>query len=264
MVAAVGIKATQAVALAAGAQPAQEARVTQVLALAAQDGHGDVIQATQGFALVAALGRASNPKVRPWYYKLDGHEMVVIRCGNIETLVADITTGEWSVFGSDDDDLWRAQAGVNWPGAGKLSASGGSDVVVGDDTVGTLYFLDPDGDIDDHPVDAGDNPRPFMRRVTTQLFIGGGYTSVPCFGVQVFGSVGGNDGDVQLEFSDDRGDTWNDAGSITLAEGDYTQRLNWTSLGAAEAPGRLFRLTDRAALKRIDGFYMDDDQEAQS
>jgi hypothetical protein len=93
-----------------------------------------------------------------------------------------------------------------------------------------------------------------------QISIKGGYSSIPCFGVQLYGSIGSGDGEltVGLTYSDDRGFSYADAGEITLTPEAYTQRVNWRSLGSMRAPGRLFRITDTGALKRIDGMETDD------
>jgi len=252
MTAAVGVKATQAVALAAGAYPSAGLRATQALALFTNDAKGDVIRVPQALVLVAAAGSVSDPHVRVWSYTLDGHDHYILRLGNVETLDYDATVDSWTVVGSGTANLWRAFTGGNWLGGRAVSAW--SDVVVGDDANGALYFLSTDNDFDDDPVAGSDTPRSFDRVVTGQLVIASGYAAVPIFGLQLFGSVGaGDDGlSVSLATSDDQGQTWDDMGAITLGAGDYTARCDWRSLGSARAPGRLFRITDSGALKRID------------
>ena len=79
-------------------------------------------------------------------------------------------------------------------------------------------------------------------------------------GVQLFGSIGSGleDGmEVSLEVSDDRGFTYTDMGAVSLDAGDYNARVHWRSLGSMSAPGRLFKITDEGALKRIDSAEMD-------
>jgi len=258
MVASVGVRVSQAIVLAAVAFPAAGLRAGQAVVLAAEDSNGGAVRASQAVVLAAVLGRTANPKVRAWGYAQDGHEFYVLRLGNIETLVCDITTGEWFTVGSGGGPIWRALTGTNWTGTGALPGAYGSNVLVGDDTTGTLYFLNPDGDFDDHPIDAGDDSRPFTRQLTAQHLVDAGYDSVPCYGVQAFGSAGDNaEGDVELEYSDDRGRSWISAGVITVAEGDYSARLHWQSLGLMDAPGRLFRFTDDGAIKRFDDFEIE-------
>ena len=58
--------------------------------------------------------------------------------------------------------------------------------------------------------------------------------------------------EVQLEISDDRGETFTSVGNVAIPEGDYSTEMLWTSLGQITAPGRLFRVTDDGALPRID------------
>ncbi len=58
---------------------------------------------------------------------------------------------------------------------------------------------------------------------------------------------------VKLSFSDDQGKTFTDAEILTLTNGDFTQRLDWRSLGTMQAPQRIFKITDTGAIARIDG-----------
>src|SRR5690606_15225932 len=110
----------------------------------------------------------------------------------------------------------------------------------------SLYFLSPDDDYDDDALVGNETPRAFRRRLTGQVVVKPGYAMAPCFGVQLFGSIGSGPGDltVNLQVSDDRGYTYDDMGDLTIASEDYAARLNWLSLGSMSAPGRLFRITD--------------------
>ena len=83
-----------------------------------------------------------------------------------------------------------------------------------------------------------------------------GYDSTRVFEVQLLGSLGQTDGisdlEVELLYSDDRGDSYVSAGAITTQDDNYDIRASWRSLGSFRSPGRLFRIEDDGALKRID------------
>lgn len=217
------------------------------------------IWATQIYAQVVVRGRVDDPRVRAWTFTQDGHDFYVLRLGNAETLVYDTHSQEWSIYGSGTGDPWRAYTGRNWQG-GRGLALPWSDVVVGDDGTGAIYFLSPDDDNDDDAILGEDTPRPFRRRLTGQIVVKPGYISAPCFGVQLFGSIGSGVEtlNINLAVSDDRGFTYDDMGDIALDPLDYNARANWLSLGSMVAPGRLFRITDDGALKRLDALEMDD------
>lgn len=267
MVQAVGVQATQALALAITAEPAQAVRATQGVVLAIVDAQGDKVQATQALVLAIGRGRIADPKIRVWGYTIDSHDFFVVRLGAIgETLQYDLLSNEWSIYGSDDSNLWRAYTGVNWGGAWQFLKDYGTNVVVGDDGSGALYFLDPRQDYDDDVLQGNLIKRPFDRELTGQAVVKFGYDSVPCYGVQLFGDIGKVSGTVddltvELSYSDDRGVTYNDAGAVTLAAGSYDARANWLSLGSMTAPGRLFKVKDRGVLRRIDSLFMEDGEE---
>jgi hypothetical protein len=64
-----------------------------------------------------------------------------------------------------------------------------------------------------------------------------------------------------LEYSDDAGKTYHDAGTIEVTPSTVNQSYEWLSLGQIEAPGRLFRLTDTGVFTRIDSLTMNDGQD---
>lgn len=204
-------------------------------------------------------GRVDDPKVRCFTFTLDGHDFYVIRLGTIETLVFDTQTEQFYIWGSGEGLLWRAYDGCNWLGGYPQSTGFGSNIVVGDDGTGTIYFLNPDADTDDDALEGLSLQREFLRRVSGQVTTTG-YGSVRCYGLEVMGSIGQSPAatsqTVTLSYSDDRGQSYVDAGTITNEPDDYDLRLFWRSLGSVRAPGRIFRLTDYGALKRIDSLTM--------
>ncbi len=259
MVATPEIRATQAEVLAVYNIPAEAINVTYGGVNVAYNRTAQTMEVTQSLVLAIISGRTFDPTVRAWTFTLDGHDFYVLRCGNNETLVYDTYSKEWSVWGSETEDLWRAYNGANWLAGNTKASEYGSNIVVGDDSLGVLYFLDPNGDADDDPSEV-DYPRTFERVIQGQL-VHKGYSSVPCYGVQVQGSLTTPDAEsatVTLSISDDRGNTYTDCGTITLAEDDNTTRLHWRSLGSVRVPGRLFKIVDYGALKRIDSLDMDD------
>lgn len=199
-------------------------------------------------------GRVDDPSVRAWTFTLDGHDFYVLHLGSDETLVYDLSTEQWYLWGSQDNAYWSAFTGTNWFGGNNFAASTGSNVIVGSDSNGALFFLDPDKSLDDSP-STGREPVSFNRRVTGQL-MSRGYDSTRVFEVQLLGSLGQTDGisdlEVELLYSDDRGDSYVSAGAITTQDDNYDIRASWRSLGSFRSPGRLFRIEDDGALKRID------------
>lgn len=248
------LRATQTKARAIYNVPTESERITQATVRSISE--SDVaVQVTQNLVRSIVRGRVFNPKVRTWTYTLDGHDHYVLRLGETETLDYDTYSKEWAVYGSGETSLWKAATGCNWLGGNRLAAVYGSNVVVGDENNGALYFLDPDYDYEDHSILGADEKLPFEREVQAQVVLKG-YDSVSCYGVELEGSIGSVDefGDtlVNLTYSDDRGNTYQDAGSIAADVEEYSARLNWQSLGSMKGPGRLFKITDNGALKRID------------
>jgi hypothetical protein len=254
------IRTTQAVVLAAGAYPAEAINSSQAHVQAAIDTDMSII-VPQAFILLAARGRVNDPHVRVWTFTLDGHDYYVLRLGNRETLIYDTHSEQWYVWGSGDGDLWRAYNGTNWLGGMTQGGGYGSSVVVGDDGNGSLYFLDPDGEVDDDALLGVDSPRPFQRVVQGQV-VSKGYGRVPCYGVSLNGSIGEVDRedstDVTLSVSDDKGETYTEVGTVSVEADDTDARVHWRSLGSIKTPGRLFKVVDYGALTRIDSLEMDD------
>lgn len=244
--------------MAAAAYPADDVMASQLQVR----GSGKptlAAEASELFIMVAAKGRVSDPRVRAWTFTLDGHDFYVLRLGNSETLLYDTHSEEWTTWGSGDGNLWRAYTGGNWLAGQPQAAFYGSSIIVGDDGNGSLYFLDPRSDYDDDAIEGADIPRSFERLILGQFTIDGGYGATPCFGLELFGSIGQGDDltTVKLEISDDRGVTYVDAGTLTVPVGVGDFRLVWPSLGSMVAPGRLFRITDNGALRRVDALNLE-------
>lgn len=268
------INAPQAGAIAAVEQTAEAVRVPQAVgmvaynipaqALAASFGGVSVayrnisgtIDVQQAYVLAAVLGNVFNPRLRAWTFDLDGHEFYVLNLGNGKTLLLDTLTEKWSWWSSGNLDRWRVQCGTSWTQSGQVALNGGSDIVVGDDSTGILWTLDPDQAYDD-PLYGGDREagvqRAFPRAVTGQVTTRG-RNFIPCYEVFltcVPGTPGLVGAEVTLFYSDDGGRSYVSAGTIAAQQDNYQQEFVWWSLGQIGAPGRMFRIEDNGALRQI-------------
>lgn len=262
-----GILATKSLAYAVINFPTPKITATKAVALPVIR-KTPPMTVTKAFALVVCKGRTSHPEISPWTFTFDGHTFLVIQTYN-DTLVYDFMTSEWASWGGGDTGSWRARLGQNWiANLGAISSPlGGIDqtnIICGDDTTDSLYFLDPEL-VEDDSFD-GTPGKKFMRVLTGQIAMRGhDYQDVPA--VDLAGSNGelpvGADLDVELLVSDDRGHNYWSAGINTVVPGVYDVTLSWRSLGSFTGPGRLFRFTDRGAIYRIDGLDIPDGQDGQ-
>jgi hypothetical protein len=260
MTSAVTINASQEQVLAAGIYPSTSLDSSQVQ-VEAVVANPQLISASQFNLFALGQGTTDDPSVRAWTFTLDNHNYYVLRLGTEETLIYDDHSQTWYTWASSDVNVWNAYNGTNWHGAENWSYVYGSNIVVGDDGNGSLYFLNPDQDTDDSPLVGSALPIPFRREVYGQHPFRG-YNRMPCFGIQLQGSIGEQAStlidSVNLQTSDDRGQTYQDQGSISITPGDIDSRLYWRSLGSMKAPGRIFKVVDYGALKRIDSMEMED------
>lgn len=208
------------------------------------------LEVSQTSVLVAVLPRTQFRRARVWNFALDAHEIVVLRIGEEETLVYDLTTEKWFVWTSKDRGTWRAHLGQNWLGmdrANYLNGNTATNVVAGDDTNGTLWTLDPEQGIDDN-ANSGEPDQDFPRIVTAGVPLRMRNT-VPLDAIYLSirtadAEAGFNE--ITLEVSDDNGNTFQNVGTVTVGS-QTDQEVAWRSLGYIRAPGRLFRITDRGA-----------------
>lgn len=245
------INASQANTLVAYNVPADNINATYGGAFAAITKIAD-INVTQAHVLALVRGSISNPTLRVWTFDLDGHEFYVLRLGNGKSLVYDRTTEQWAWWSSSQLPSWRANYGTNWVQSGSVAQNHGSNVVVGDDSTGILWMLNPEKGYDD-PTNAVDREegvvRPFTRVATGQALTRGRVT-IPCYQVYAVADTGQpayEGASVTLSYSDDTGKNFVSAGSIEVATGNYYQEFVWRSLGLVRSPGRLFRITDDGA-----------------
>jgi len=221
------------------------------------------IRMPQARVLAAVLGRVAHPKLRAWTYTLDGHDYYVLRLGDQTSLIYDATMETWQEWTSGDLNFWRANVGANWLGGTALAFRDGfnSNVVVGDDTFGLLWMLNPRQGYDDDAVNGSSDPQSFERIYMAQVAIRG-RTSLPCYVTFLTANLGApsfTGAGVTLYTSDDAGATFDNKGTITVTPDDMSQIFSWRSLGQINAPGRLFKLVDNGAFTRVDSFDVNDD-----
>lgn len=216
--------------------------------------HSPDVQVSEASTLVMGRGRVQNPRLRAWTYTQDGHDFYVLRLGDDYTFVYDLTTEQWMRFTSQEYAFWRPNTGMNWIDGMRLAVDYGSNVIVGDDTFGLLWFLDPNQGYDDDTDREVLSPKKFPRVATGQM-IAKARQYVSCFQVYLTASGGfpsAPDMSVELKYSDDAGNNYVSAGLQPVTAGDYTQNLDWLSLGRYSYPGRLYQIIDDGALARID------------
>lgn len=250
------IRATQFTAKAAINFPTDSMRTTQLTAKATITPETDS-QVTQLAVLAAVRGRVENHKIRAWTFSLDGHDFYVLRLDDTESLVMDMSTGQWAKWSSPEEDFWRAWNGMNWLGMSRDTFLSGaqSQIVAGDDTYGLLWTIDPDLGYDHNPRYGEDgDPHAFDRtviggvavRLRETQKVGAAYLVASVGSPQITGAG------ITLRTSDDYGKTWTSHGTVTITPSDYSQELVWRSIGLMKAPGRIFELSDSGATVRID------------
>jgi len=202
------------------------------------------------------LDITGTPQLRAWTFTLDDHDFYVLRLGLDFTMVYDTLTQQWQEWTSYNNAVWSLNCGFEWVGGIGL---GGSDIIVGDDTTGTLYFLDPASALDDaSTLDFGTEN--FERIAMGQVPVRG-REAIPCYATWLTTEMGQPDADgspVTLYTSDDAGENWVNHGSIGVTTGSTIPELSWYSLGQIQAPGRLFMIIDDGAIARIDTLEMAD------
>ncbi len=244
--------------------PAVEGLITKTTARVATGGTTQESRITDLRARVLIRGHIDDPKIRVWTYTQDGHDFYVLRLGETATLVYDTLAGEWYTWASRDTEIWKAVTGINWLGGLSYAPVYGSNVITGDHTSGSLYFLDPEAEKDDHTLYGADDQQIFERVFQGQI-AKRGYDNERCYAVELEGSRGEQTfedlGGITMSFSDDRGHTYTDAGTISVPVDDFDGRITWRSLGSFTGPGRLFKFVDYGDLARIDYISVESDRE---
>jgi hypothetical protein len=199
-------------------------------------------------------------QIASFAFSLDGHDFYVLRLGDNETLVYDLTTGSWASWDSQGRNVWRANSGFNWAAVlGSLDPNApATNVLLGDDTFSTLWTLTTDLAADEGPFQ-GDTLRKFSRAITGGLPFRS-RTSPRCNAVTLTASIGDpgmTSTSIQLRISDNNGASYRNIGTVNVQPQNFNKEIRWRSLGLMKAPGRLFEIIDSGATVRIDGLDAD-------
>lgn len=197
---------------------------------------------SSAYAAVQAVytkGVPSTPRQRAWTFDFDGHTFYVLDLAEKGALLYDQTTGQWSQFDTTGHDgHWNMKNGFHWRTGGK--------VVAGDISNGNLYEMTPQSFLDE-------GWRPVVYEVRGVIFAAD-ITHHRQYALRLVGSAGRTADGVapvlRMQFSDDQAQTWSREYVVTLTS-DTKQRIQFRSLGAFTAPGRIFRLYDTGGVKFI-------------
>ena len=241
-----GVAASSQVGMqVAFAPPATRSTVTTQAGLQAATA-GQAVPATAQLAMLVAYrtGTVENLNLRSWAFDLDGHTFYVLTLGEQGTWVYDSLTGQWAQWQTQGLTGWNMELGTTWR----------NDVIALDQQNPILWRLDPTSFIDD-------DFRTQIRRVTGALSTR--LRNFPAnYAFRVTASLGDFDvantapptqPNVTLRYSDDQGMTFTSAGDVTIEANNFTQSLQWLSLGVMQSPVRVFEITDTGAVVRLQG-----------
>jgi len=240
--------------------PSEAARVSQFV-LRSFDEPTPQARVSQFLVRAVIRGRIANPTIRAWTFTLDQHDYYVLRLGDDLTLVYDTYSEQWMEWADLNFSLWLLSCGINWIGGQGLAQNYGSNVVVGDDNYGLLWFLDPEQPYDQHPLSDNPTQEIYFDRITMGQMPMTGREVLPCYAAWLTADMGDpayEGAAVTMEISDDAGVTFTDVGSVEVTIGTTNPQLSWYSLGQIGAPGRLFKITNDGAVARIDSLEMND------
>lgn len=239
--------------------PSIAEQVSRVRVIVPKKSQTNPIEVSGVRTFVVGRGKVENYLLRAFPMTLDGHDFYCVRLGESATLLYDLTTQQWMDWTSEDRSTWRPQIGTNWLGIGatQISAGATSKVVLGDDTLGVLWTLDPNVGYDQADREGHVDvqfPRKVLggvvQRTGTTQKVGAVYLSADVASPQFALAA------ITLRTSDDNGKSWHTHGTITVEAGNTDQEFQWRSLGLIKQPGRLFEISDNGATVRIDGLDM--------
>lgn len=204
-------------------------------------GDNAVIRVSQSALLMAwKTGVAGQTRQRAWTFDFDGHTFYVLDLAQEGTWVYDFTTEQWSKFETPGYGVWNLLNGFAWES---------NRMVVGGDSIYPIVnVLDPTTHLDDgwrpveYKVTAGLSARDRDGKSmdSVRLGVSAGYMADPM-------------PTITMRFSDDNGATWSQDYPFQLVSGQYSQRVEWNSLGTFGIPGRVIEFSDQGGLVRIDG-----------
>lgn len=176
---------------------------------------------------------------RAWAFALDGHIFYVINDVEGKSYLYDVRTGQWAVwYTGEESSTWNFQKGHTWR----------SRTIALEEDSDRILELDPysERDVDDQEI----------RRVVTAFQTARGDDAYRQGSMRVNASVGAPTVDetaVEMRFSNDGGVTWVGPFAVSLLLAEWSQRIEFRSLGRIRAPGRLWEIRDVGGLMRIDG-----------
>lgn len=200
--------------------------------------NGAIAKVTSGsLNVVWSKNAPSGIRQRSWTFDFDGHNFYVLDLGSFGALVYDTLTGQWTKFVTEGfNGGWNFKNGFDW--------LDGKMVVGGHDGNGTLLRMTPQSYLDE-------GWRPVVYEVRGILPLGG-TKFFRQYSLRMIGSSGVLADDVspvmKMQFSDDRGETWSPEYTIELTP-NTRQRIEFRSLGAFTAPGRIFRIYDQGGIQ---------------
>ena len=234
------VRASFVVAQVVGRISAAYVRATQVsLQVVRQGSDGAMARvASAAFQVVWATGDLDGSRQRAWTFDFDGHTFYVLDLGASGTPVYDTLTGQWSRFRTAGYGGWNFKNGFHWR-TGKM-------VIGGADGSGQLLRLSAQSFLDE-----GWRPVIYevrgMVQTTSKDFI-------RQYALRMIGATGLLADSIspatKMQFSDDRGVTWSPVFTLELTP-NSRQRIEFRSLGAFTAPGRIFRIYDEGGIKFI-------------
>lgn len=194
---------------------------------------------SEALQVVYTIGIQDVPRRRAWTFTLDGHDFYCLDLAERGTLVYDLTTQQWTKFDTTGySGHFNFKSGIYW--------KTGRRIVGGDILTGRVWEMVTDSFLDD-------GWRPVMYEARGALFVKG-VNQIRQYALRMIGSAGRTADDIapvlHMQFSDDQAQTWSSQYVITLTT-DTKQRIEWRSLGAFAAPGRIFRLYDTGGIKFI-------------
>lgn len=199
-----------------------------------------VIRTPELVVLVAyGEGARENLTQRAWGFVLDGHTFYVLHLGELGTYVCDLSTGLWAQFQTQGMTQWNAEVGLMWQGM----------IIAGDNQNPTLWDFDPDGQLDD------DYKQVIHESVGIYPVRTRNFVSFDLLAITVSHSnpnASSPASTIALSYSDNDGKTFAVADPIfTIISDSEPQDIQWSSLGSANQPGRIFKITDVGGMVRL-------------
>lgn len=172
-------------------------------------------------------------EARAFPYDIDGHIFYGLHVNGKGTYLLDLTTRQWTLWRSGDLTLWNAQYHVRWNG----------EYYAGSVIDNSVVKIDPESVLDD-------SFRDNTFRVTGRIeYQNRRFVQNP--EAQIFGSIGDRGGEVTLRYSNDEGETWSADRTVSVTAGMRDDNVLFYDMGSVRAPGRIYQIEDKGALRRI-------------